>query len=336
MTAPVSAGGRGDLVFPDGFVWGVGCSAHQVEGGSDDSWSSWEVTGRVAQSAGDACGWWTDAERDFDHARTMGLNALRLSTAWSRIEPEPGRFDDTALARYSEMVDGLVDRGIEPWVCLHHFANPNWFETSGGFLRDDAPARFAAYTARVVDALGDRVTRWLTFNEPNVYIVQGYLNGAYPPGRNARFVAATRLLGSMARCHAAAYETIHHRVADAEVSWAQHQIIFDPANPARRADRAVAALQRRSFNEAFSDTIIHGRAPQALGRLTGDLPPRRARSTTWASTSTAAGRSPSTRGRSTRASDGARSPRVSRPATAASRRCTASATPKVSPASPAN
>ena len=78
------------LLFPKDFLWGVSTAAHQVEGGNCNQWSDWELAGRIKSGdrCGQACDWWENAERDFDIARDLGLNALRLSLEWSRIEPE--------------------------------------------------------------------------------------------------------------------------------------------------------------------------------------------------------------------------------------------------------
>src|SRR5438477_3721749 len=115
-----------DLVFPPQFLWGVSTSAHQVEGGiSNNQWCAWETEGRIksGHACGTACDWWKNAERDFDLARDLGLNALRLSVEWSRIEPRPGEWDESALQRYRGMLRSLLDRGIRPFVTLHHFTH---------------------------------------------------------------------------------------------------------------------------------------------------------------------------------------------------------------------
>ena len=73
--------------FPPGFLWGVSTAAHEVEGGNhNNQWSDWEAAGRIRSGdrSGQACDWWNNAERDFDLAQEMGLNALRLSVEWSR------------------------------------------------------------------------------------------------------------------------------------------------------------------------------------------------------------------------------------------------------------
>jgi beta-glucosidase len=120
--------------FPAGFVWGVATSAHQVEGGNlNNQWSQWEQRGRIKSGdhAGLACDWWRNAEQDFDRAQELGVNALRLSLEWSRIEPEENRWNADALSRYRDMLQALRARRIRPFVTLHHFTNPLWFEASG-------------------------------------------------------------------------------------------------------------------------------------------------------------------------------------------------------------
>ncbi|HEX6466263.1 MAG TPA: family 1 glycosylhydrolase, partial [Terriglobales bacterium] len=89
--------------FPTGFLWGVSTSAHQVEGNNTtNQWAAWEAAGRIksGERSGQACNWWEAAERDFDLAQQMGLNALRLSVEWSRIEPREGEWDHKSLDRY--------------------------------------------------------------------------------------------------------------------------------------------------------------------------------------------------------------------------------------------
>ena len=96
------------------------------------------------------------------------------------VEPEPGRWDEEALARYREMVVALRDQGLEPMVTLHHVTNPLWLEERGGWLHEDTPTHFARFCAKVVEALGDHVTLWCTINEPVVYATESYFNGQWP------------------------------------------------------------------------------------------------------------------------------------------------------------
>jgi beta-glucosidase/6-phospho-beta-glucosidase/beta-galactosidase len=116
--------------FPKEFLWGTATSSHQVEGNNrNNDWWEWEKEPghiRDGHRSELACDWWNRAEQDFDLVQEMGQNAHRLSLEWSRIEPQEGKWDDGAIARYRQMLAGLRERGLEPMVTLHHFTNPLW------------------------------------------------------------------------------------------------------------------------------------------------------------------------------------------------------------------
>lgn len=257
------------LRFAKDFLWGVSTAAHQVEGNSQNQWSDWEAAGRIrsGDSCGSACDWWNNAERDFDIVRDMGLNALRFSVDWSRIEPREGEWDLAALGRYRAMLEGLVQRGISPMICLHHFTHPRWFEQKGAFLSPDAPELFERFTRVVVDALGEHCHRWLTFNEPNVYAAMGYALGEFPPGRHGDIPAAVRVISGMARSHLSAYQAIHQLQPQAEVGWAHHYVVLEPVRPG--PDRWIASLVNELFNESFLRLMQDGKLPFPLSMLDG-------------------------------------------------------------------
>jgi beta-glucosidase len=124
-------GEKSSHAFPAQFAWGVATSSHQVEGGNlNNQWAAWEKQGRIksGDAVGLACDWWRHAELDFDLAKQLGVNALRLSVEWSRIEPTEGQWNADALSRYRQMLLALQERGMRPFVTLHHFTNPLWLE----------------------------------------------------------------------------------------------------------------------------------------------------------------------------------------------------------------
>ena len=261
--------------FPADFAWGVATSSHQVEGGnSNNQWATWEKRGRIKSKdcVGRACDWWRSAESDFDLAQSLGVNALRLSVEWSRIEPAEGQWDETALARYRQMLRALHERGIRPFVTLHHFTNPQWLEDKGAFANQEAIALFQRFTQRVVGALGHLCRDWITFNEPNVYVSLGYFLGEFPPGKKGRFLQAARVTTNLCRAHAAAYRTIHHLQSNANVGWAQHYVVFKPRRPESALDRWLCAFIDRRFNDNFAEGIRDGRAPFPLNKFGQSLP----------------------------------------------------------------
>ena len=198
----------------------------------------------------------------------MGHNAHRLSVEWSRIEPEPGRFDAGAIDHYREVLGTLQDLGMTPMVTLHHFTNPTWLADLGGWENDEVVGRFRAFARHCADTLGDLVSLWVTINEPNVYAYQCYTSGLWFPQKKD-FAAAGRVLRNMVRGHAAAYREIHdsaHGPA-AKVGVAQHLRVFQAWHPWSPLDRVAAAFPRRAFNHWFLRACTDGFAGFPLGRL---------------------------------------------------------------------
>ena len=267
------------LHFPDNFLWGTATAAHQVEGhNTANNWAAWErQPGRIYQdqTAGAACDWWSGRyEEDFDRAAEMSNNAHRFSVEWSRIEPEPGRYDDAALRFYVDMVAALRKRGMEPMVTLHHFTNPQWIEQNGGWRNPETVERFEQFTRVVVDALGDYVTLWCTINEPMIFATMGYLQGHFPPGKHS-LGAATRVVENMLRGHAAAYYAIKELFPQAQVGLAQHMLSQKTRFP-RAVHQPALRTIRNAFNRAFVEALNTGtlrlplrkvEVPQAAGTL---------------------------------------------------------------------
>ncbi len=254
--------------FPADFKWGVAAAAHQVEGENiHNDWWAWEqVEGHIKEghTSGLACDWWENAEADFDRAAEMGLNALRLSVEWSRIEPRPGVFDDSALDRYVQMLRGLRERGIEPMVTLHHFSNPRWLTEQGGWAAPETIPLFARFVRRVVEPLSQYCDMWCTINEPNVYGYMGYVEGTFPPGQSD-LKTAMRVIRNLLAGHAAAYREIHALQPHARVGFAHNMCPFDPVNPRSLLDRRVARATDKFYNQAILTALTRGRWTLPLG-----------------------------------------------------------------------
>src|SRR3989304_764439 len=107
-------------------------------------------------------------------------NAPRLSIEWSRLERNPGQWDDGALARYREMLTGLRQRGIAPMVTLHHFTFPLWLNArGGGVLARPPPAGGPlARVAAAVNSLRAHAAAYRTLHgaQPNARVNWAYLD----------------------------------------------------------------------------------------------------------------------------------------------------------------
>jgi len=256
------------LHFPPGFLWGTSQAAHQVEGGLTRSdWWVWEQTpGHVAGGATSrqGCDWWQRADDDFVMAARLGFTALRFSVEWSRVEPDEGRFDGGALARYAAWAERLRGLGMEPVVCLLHHTLPQWLAARGGFERPEAVERFARFADRVVEAIHDRVRWWITVNDPAGVVERGWLDGRWPPGRRNDLAGALRVARHLARAHGAAYHLIHRRVPEALVSAG---IQVRPADPpgASVLRRGTAWLRDWLGNRVWLESTLDGRLRPPLG-----------------------------------------------------------------------
>ena len=221
--------------FPAGFLWGSATAAFQVEGHyAESNWKSWvEEPGRIlhGMKPGLACDWWGGRwKEDFDRAAETGQNAHRLSVDWARIQPAPDRWDEDALEYYRQIVRGAQERGLMPMVTLHHFSDPLWLSEAGGWANPQAPKWFETFTRKVVEALKEYVSLWVTINEPNVYYFNGYFSGEFPPGKKNDLESVFTILCNMLRGHAAAYRAIHDLQKTARVGFAHHH---RPLRPAR-------------------------------------------------------------------------------------------------------
>src|SRR4030066_273487 len=91
--------------------------------------------------------------------------------------------------------------------------------------------------ARAVRSLREQARVFITFNEPNVFVVGGYLGGIMPPGRRSPregFAAFANVF----RAHAALYDMIHAQGrAKATVGVAHNMVAFHPAAETSAMDR---------------------------------------------------------------------------------------------------
>lgn len=250
-----------EIKFPKGFLWGAATAAHQVEGNQNNNWSRWEptVAKHFAQTAskrleskvpdwglikaeaedpdnyisGRAVDHYSRYEEDFDILGQLNLSAYRFSIEWSRIEPEPGKYNEQEIAHYRQVITALRKRGIEPFVSLHHFTNPAWLDRQGGWHDKKVIERFAAYAEKLASSFGDSVKYWSTINEPTAYIFMRYLDGVIWPGwplQENNFIRAQAAKKNFRNAHKLAYEKIKAVNPEAQVGIDHGIVWFEAAN----------------------------------------------------------------------------------------------------------
>ena len=175
------------MTWPDGFMWGTGASSTQCEGATPASdW--WDLEHRGgAPISGDGNGFGERYADDFALLAGLGLTHHRLSIEWARIEPERGVHDADAIAHYRRVLSAARDAGVMPWVCLHHFTLPRWFNEAGGFLvESNRTDEWRRHVEFVAETFGDLAGGWQPVNETNYFGHAAYGGGGWPPGRHDR------------------------------------------------------------------------------------------------------------------------------------------------------
>jgi beta-glucosidase len=261
-------------VFPPGFVWGAATAAYQTEGAATEDGrgeSIWDrfttLPGRIAN--GDtgrvACDSYHRYAEDVRLMWDLGLNAYRFSVAWPRVLPEGrGTVNAAGLDFYDRLVDELLAAGIEPFVTLYHWDLPQALEDRGGWPARETVDAFADYVEVVVARLGDRVSRWITQNEPWVISWLGYGRGEHAPGRRSdrdALAAAHHVLLS----HGRAVEVIRRDRPAAQVGITIDVIPIHPLTPSD-ADLAAMIEEDGFRNRWILDPVLRGSYPEDTTR----------------------------------------------------------------------
>ncbi len=180
------------MTFPKNFLWGAATSAYQIEGAAAVDGRAPSIWDEFSARAGKtyqghtgevACDHYHRYKEDVALMKEMGLQAYRFSVAWPRVIPQgTGAVNAAGLDFYSRLVDELLAAGIQPWVTLYHWDTPLALQQRGGWLNRDSVEWFADYAEVVATKLGDRVSHWMTLNEPQCTIGLGLQDGIFAPG----------------------------------------------------------------------------------------------------------------------------------------------------------
>ena len=253
--------------LPDNFLLGSATAATQIEGGDrNNNWYDWCARGKIKDGSTTfrADDHWNRYQEDIELLRVLNHKTYRMGIEWSRVEPEKGRVDSRAIARDRDEILRLRRSGILPLSTLHHFTHPLWFCKEGEFETRESVGYFVRYVRYVTERLGDLVTDYITINEPNVYVGNGYLTGCWPPGKVSPQLAL-KVFANIALCHIGAYEAIHEIRGNlgfpgkTMVGVANHLRIFTPHNRFNPLDRAAAGLEACLFQNCFVKLMSKGR-----------------------------------------------------------------------------
>jgi beta-glucosidase len=278
------------LSFPSNFVWGASTSSYQIEGAWDQDGkgpSVWDVftkqPGRIYEgNHGDvACDHYHRYKDDVELMREIGLKAYRFSISWPRVLPQgTGSPNPAGLDFYDRLVDVLLTKNIVPWVTLFHWDYPYALFLRGGWLNPESPKWFERYTALVVDRLSDRVSHWMTVNEPQCFVDLGLMRGDHAPGLRMNLQEGLLAAHNTLLAHGRSVQVIRARAKrKPTIGWSPAGFNCYPATEttenieaARRATLAVFAGHAWN-NRWWGDAAILGRYPEEGLKVYGSAVP---------------------------------------------------------------
>ncbi len=125
---------------------------------------------------------WQRYEEVLDLVPAVGVDGVRLSLEWARVEPRSGHLDEAALARYATVIAHANALGLAVTVVLVDAVWPSWLGPEAWLLPWVVP-HLVAHARRVVDRVGEQVSGVVTFAQPAELVTDGYLRASVPPWR---------------------------------------------------------------------------------------------------------------------------------------------------------
>lgn len=182
-----------------------------------------------------------DHPREFaELLQRSGCTAYRISLERSVLEPERGVYNLEAVQKYRDLFHALKDHHIEPWVTLHHFTNPQWFEELGGFEKEENIEGFVQFACSMAQAF-PMVGNWMTFNEPGIRGMEGYQRGEHPPEVKS-FPRAAQVIRNLMIAHTRARMAMKKVQPDLNVGFTHQWLKFLPYGRWNLVEKAAAAL----------------------------------------------------------------------------------------------
>lgn len=253
------------------FIWGVSCSAYQIEGAENEGgrgesvWDSKFTKGKILGDMNGkiACDHYHRYKEDVALLKELGIKNYRFSISWARIFPcGTGEVNLKGVEFYKDLVNRLIAADITPWVMLFHWDLPRKLYEKGGYLNPEISDWFANYAEKVVEIFGARVSNYIIMNEPQCIVEEGHFSGTHAPflqlSRKETFTVAHNLLLCMGKAEKVMRKAAKHKL---NIGIAP---CFTPIMPTKEEDKELALkynfLPSGDFWDGcyFTDALIKG------------------------------------------------------------------------------
>jgi len=253
------------------FLWGNSTSSMQTEGAFDEGGKGKSVYD-IRKATDDTSDWNVAIDEyhrypeDIKLMKDMGMNSYRIQISWSRVNPDgDGEFNEEGIKFYDDLINSLLDNGIEPMICLYHFDMPlHLAEKYNGFLSQHVVDAFITFGKEMLKRFGDRVKYWITFNEQNLYSVpEAFKISGYHGNNSIRDLY--QIQQHVILCHAAIANEVHENYPNVQIGG---MLAYQEVYPATSLPADVAATRKflefadnnliRLFTEGkYSNEVVH-------------------------------------------------------------------------------
>lgn len=268
------------IQFPDNFLFGAATSSYQIEGAWNEDGKGESIWDHVCHKTemvknldtGDiACDHYHRYKEDVQLMKKLGLKAYRFSVSWPRIFPSGrGKVNPKGVEFYDKLIDELLINQIEPVITLYHWDLPTSLLEIGGWESQKVVDAYVEYADFMFNHYGDRVKKWITFNEPIVFTIWFYSNGIYDRKPSVRKGYLSSICVNVA--HAKAVNVYRNsKNSDGEIGITLN-LSSGYANTDSELDRKALAYVDGIYNRWFLDPVLKANYPEdILGILSKQL-----------------------------------------------------------------
>ncbi|XP_049836420.1 myrosinase 1-like [Schistocerca gregaria] len=230
--------------FPDGFLLGAASAAYQIEGAWNEDGKGENIWDHMfhehpeyahnGENGDVACDSYHKYAEDVEALKGIGATAYRFSISWSRVLPT-GDLDvinQAGIDYYNNIINLLLENGIEPMVTMYHWDLPQALQYIGGWPNPLMVDYFVEYARLLFDTFGDRVKWWTTINEPYIVACGYSSSGWQAPSQNAPGIGNYLAAHTMIRAHARVYrlyEQEYRATQNGKVGIALNSDWYEPA-----------------------------------------------------------------------------------------------------------
>lgn len=265
-------------MFKKDFMWGTATASYQIEGAAREDGrgpSVWDVFCAEGNAYGGhtgdvACDHYHRFAEDVALMKELGINAYRFSLSWTRIIPDgDGKVNPKGIEFYDRLINELINNGITPIITLFHWDYPYELEKKGGWRNRQSSDWFAYYAETVFRSFSDRVKYFVTLNEPQCFIGQGYAQGIHAPGLKCSDRDIVIMSHNVMLAHGKAVKALREIAPNCKIGYAPTCSAAIPATDepedieAARASFFDIDMNNWTWNVSWwSDPIMLGRYPE--------------------------------------------------------------------------